>query len=237
MRNQKRICMCCVVLFNCQFIRNSWKVMVQQRLQRCGSVIELLSEVGQRSFSMWKAWFETRQMQQSISSPVNRSTVRGEKSLEGWIKCNVDAGFYQQLNKTTAACCFRDNNNGCFILAQTSWQQSTLSVIEGEVVALLEAIKLAVQRGYDRVVFESDSQTLVNSIYAARHIEISEFSMIIHKIKSVLVVFPNFEVKFIRRQADSVAHTLARAANYWASHRFFEFIPSCIELMLFNKMS
>ncbi|PNX80161.1 putative LRR receptor-like protein kinase [Trifolium pratense] len=116
---------------------------LQQRLQRCGSVIELLSEVcsdedvnvagrvGQRSFSMWQAWFEARQMQQSISSPVNRSTVRWEKPLEGWIKCNVDAAIYTG-------------------------------------VALLESIKLAVQRGYDRVVFESDSQTLVNSIYA-RH--------------------------------------------------------------------
>ncbi|PNX69957.1 hypothetical protein L195_g057004 [Trifolium pratense] len=80
---------------------------------------------------MWQAWFEARQMQQSISSPVNRSTVRWEKPLEGWIKCNVDAAIYTG-------------------------------------VALLESIKLAVQRGYDRVVFESDSQTLVNSIYA-RH--------------------------------------------------------------------
>ncbi|MCH81333.1 cytochrome c oxidase assembly protein COX19-like, partial [Trifolium medium] len=78
----------------------------------------------------------------------------------GWLKCNVDAGFYQNKNITTATRCFRDNE-GHFILAQTSWQRSTLSVIEGEGLALLEAIKLAVQRGYVRVIFESGSQILV----------------------------------------------------------------------------
>ncbi|PNY07456.1 hypothetical protein L195_g003952 [Trifolium pratense] len=56
-----------------------------------------------------------------------------------------------------------------FILAQTSWQQSKLSVIEGEGVTLLEAIKRAEQRGFDRVVFESGSQTLETSKFGRSH--------------------------------------------------------------------
>jgi hypothetical protein len=46
----------------------------------------------------------------------------------------------------------------------------------------------------------------------------------------------NFEVKFIRRQANSVAHALARAANSWASFHRFEIIPLCIEHLIANDM-
>jgi ribonuclease HI len=44
------------------------------------------------------------------------------------------------------------------------WQIANLAVIEGESVALLEAIKLATLKGFDHVVFESDSQSLMNAI-------------------------------------------------------------------------
>ncbi|GAU18799.1 hypothetical protein TSUD_80880 [Trifolium subterraneum] len=45
----------------------------------------------------------------------------------------------------------------------------------------------------------------------------SEFLSIVHDIRSLMSSFINFEVKFVRRQANLVAHTLARAANSWAS--------------------
>jgi hypothetical protein len=64
MRNQK------CVLFNCQFIRDSWNVaglneVVQQRLQWCGSVVKLLSKVcskedinvvGRVAVHLWYLW-------------------------------------------------------------------------------------------------------------------------------------------------------------------------------------
>jgi hypothetical protein len=42
----------------------------------------------------------------------------------------------------------------------------------------------------------------------------------------------NFEVKFVKRQVNSVAHTLARAANSWSSFHIFEIIPSCIASLI-----
>jgi hypothetical protein len=120
--------------------------------------------------------------------------------MVGWIKCHVGTGFYHDMNTTTAACCFHDSNRK-LILAQTSWQQSKLSVIEGEGVTLFEAIKLAAQRRFDRVVFESDSQTLAKAIYAKR-IGISKFSSTISCIKTLLSVWLNFEVKFCQRQGN-----------------------------------
>jgi ribonuclease HI len=48
------------------------------------------------------------------------------------------------------------------------WKLAKLSVMEGEGVALLEAIKLVVHKEYNYVEFESDSQSIVNAIYASR---------------------------------------------------------------------
>jgi hypothetical protein len=42
----------------------------------------------------------------------------------------------------------------------------------------------------------------------------SEFSAIICNVKNILSSHPNFVVKFIKRQANMVAHTLARAAIF-----------------------
>jgi hypothetical protein len=100
----------------------------------------------------------------------------------------------------------------------------------------LEAIKLAIHKGYNHVVFESDSQSLVNSIYANR-VEISEFSSVIVNITQSLDVSPNFKIKFTRRQTNLVAHTLAWAANSWTSLRNFDISSPCIEFILINEMS
>jgi hypothetical protein len=44
----------------------------------------------------------------------------------------------------------------------------------------------------------------------------------------VMLSCANFEVKFIRRQVNSVAHILSRATNSWTSFHRFEIIPSCM---------
>lgn len=43
----------------------------------------------------------------------------------------------------------------------------------------------------------------------------------------------NFE-KFVMRQANMVAHIIARAAISWTSHYIFDFLPPCIDQYLTN---
>jgi hypothetical protein len=108
--------------------------------------------------------------------------------------------------------------------------------LEGEAVALLDAIHFAVGNRWDRVVFESDSATLVEALPSPGHGD-SEFYAIVSSIIFQLSLDSNFEVKFVRRQANMVAHSLARAACSWASHRIFDSYPSCIEHWLINDNS
>jgi ribonuclease HI len=156
------------------------------------------------------------------------------KPSQGWIKINVDAAFFRDQGMTSVACCVRDET-GSFICAKTRTFNTVLTVLEGEALALLEAIRLAVHHGWDHVAFESDSNTLVHSI-AANNTGNSEFSDIVSSIKNMLSLLSNFEVKFVRRQANMVAHALARAAISWASHRFFDIVPPCIERLVNNEI-
>jgi len=164
--------------------------------------------------------------------------VQGNNSVwenpdETWLKCNVDTAFHERNHITTFVSCIR-NSRGQFIRAQTKWQQTNMTVLEGEAVALLEALHFADANRWDQVVFEFDSSTLVQALSSPGYGD-SEFYAIVSIIIYQLYLHSNFEMKFVRRQTNMVAHTLARAVCSWTSHRIFYSYPSCIEHWLINE--
>jgi hypothetical protein len=82
----------------------------------------------------------------------------------GWLKCNVDAAFQNEIEKTSAGWCIRDHL-GQFVLAVSSWVQGRYAVIEGEAVALLGPIKELSQTGFKNVIFEPDSKYVADAIH------------------------------------------------------------------------
>ncbi|CAJ2643912.1 unnamed protein product [Trifolium pratense] len=141
----------------------------------------------------------------------------------------------QDLNKTSLGWCLRDHL-GNFVMAGTGWREGNYSIVEGEALALFEALKVMEQKGLSHVLVETDSKSVVNAIQHLRDGH-SQFSVLIRSIKNVLLLHPNFKVSFIKRQANMVAHTLARAATSWSSRCIFETLPSCIASILSNEMS
>jgi ribonuclease HI len=133
-----------------------------------------------------------------------------KKPPDGWYKCNIDAGFHSEQNRTSGGWCLRDHH-GIFVLAGTSWLEGICSVIEVESMALLAALRELEERGISQVIIETDSQSLVNAI---QHIQVGsfEFSVIVCQLKNILLLNQNFRVRFLKRQANIVAHSLARAA-------------------------
>ncbi|MCI12028.1 trypsin/chymotrypsin inhibitor, partial [Trifolium medium] len=95
-----------------------------------------------------------------------------------------------------------------------------LKVAEGEVMAILEAIRVATSRGWSKIVFERDSKVVVDAIQANHH-GVSKMSSIILSINLLLQCNPKFEIKFNKRQANKSAHTLTRAVISWSSRTFF----------------
>ena len=97
-------------------------------------------------------------------------------------------------------------------------------------------MQVASTMNLEYITFESDSQLVVGALHA-NHEGVSIFSIIISSIKNLLLLNSNFEVKFVKRQTNLVAHKLARAANSWASRCDFYSSPPCIENQLNNEMS
>jgi len=70
-------------------------------------------------------------------------------------------------------------------------------VLEGEVVALLEALHFATTNCRKKVFLKFDSSTLVDTL-SSNYGGAFEFHDIVAYIISKLSLYPNFEVKFIR---------------------------------------
>jgi ribonuclease HI len=158
-----------------------------------------------------------------------------QKPRAGWWKCNVDASFSQTQNVVAWSWCVRDSA-GCFVAAGSNLCRYKVSVAEGEALALLEAMRDTLARGWSNIIFKSDSKVVVDAVHS-KHQGNSEWSSLISSIKLLLHNHSNFEVKFTKRQANMAAHSLAMAACSWSRRMFFHNVPLCIEPIIINEMS
>ncbi|XP_058783590.1 uncharacterized protein LOC131658296 [Vicia villosa] len=170
---------------------------------------EEATRLGWMALHKWQEWFSAQQVHHTDGNHEN--LLHWNKPSSGFFKCNVDAGFNRQVGTTNRGWCLRDDH-GDFIIAGTAWDRGTLSILEVEALVLKEAIHGVINQHLDYVLFESDSQLVVQSLRSNAH-GTSEFNLIISSIKLLLLDFPHFEVKFVKRQANLVAHTLVKAAS------------------------
>jgi ribonuclease HI len=183
--------------------------------------------LGIKARQLWTEWYTVQNVQQTSTVAVQQQQqLSWQQPPLNWYKCNVDAGFHQEVNKTSAGWCVRDHRGHC-IMAGTTWREGHCSILEGEAMALLHALKEMEQIGLSQVIFETDSKSVVDAIQHYRGGN-SEFSSIIGHIHNVLLLNPNFMVKFIKRQANMVAHTLARVAISWSRRYIVNTLPACI---------
>ncbi|MCH93246.1 cytochrome P450 [Trifolium medium] len=79
--------------------------------------------LGFKARHMWEECSAVQHMQQRRQSEQQQQHVNWQKPSPGWFKCNVDAGFHKEINKTTTGWCLRDHM-GRFVTAETSWKTS-----------------------------------------------------------------------------------------------------------------
>jgi ribonuclease HI len=196
-------------------------------------------QIGHQAAQYWFQWATVHgllqdQQQQNNPVPAATSLLSWQQPPHGYYKCNVDASFYNLTASTGWGWVLRDAHGG-FKLAGSNIVPTTFSVIEGEAMALMEAMEEVIHRGFPYVIFESDSKLVVDAIYS-RQSGVSEFSLLISHIQSLLRLHNYFEVKYVRRQANKVAHYLARAAFSMSRRRVFDSVPPCIETYLNNEI-
>jgi ribonuclease HI len=127
----------------------------------------------------------------------------------GVIKCNVDAAIFHN-NTVGYGMCFR-NSVGHFLMGKSAHLHSSISVLEAEAIALLAAINTAISLGYHNVMFETDSKLLADAINSSSSFN-NELGDLLVQCRGLLATNFDFVVSFIRRQANRVAHSIARAS-------------------------
>nr|KYP35971.1 Putative ribonuclease H protein At1g65750 family [Cajanus cajan] len=178
-------------------------------------------------------WMSARETQQ-IPKVARNDPICWFKPPPEYMKCNVDVTIFTDSNCCGFAFYIRDDL-GRFKAATTGWYNGSLPPNEAEAMACLEAITWLANSHYEKVLIELDCKKVVDDLYDSTSL-FSEYGRLSYKGRSLLALHKNLEVRFVRRQANHVARTLARVSRLYASPHYFDFIPTCIATSIMNEM-
>jgi hypothetical protein len=81
---------------------------------------------------LWNEWYVVQNCQHGAQTAVQQQQqITWQRPSLGWYKCNVVAGFHQDINKTSVGWCLRDHRGLC-VAAGTAWNEGNCSILEGE---------------------------------------------------------------------------------------------------------
>jgi len=156
------------------------------------------------------------------------------KPPTGTTKGNVDATMFDNNTIMGYEMCFR-NSLGQLLLGKSGFLLSFSTVLEAESIALLESIKTTISNGMHTVLFETDCKFLVDALTSPA-VLISEFGNLVSQCRRLLSSNPDYVVSFVKRQANKVAHTIARASLSHPSLYTFNDVPSTMYYLFMNEM-
>ena len=100
------------------------------------------------------------------------------------------------------------NEEGIVITAMAKKLDLTLGALATKAKALEIGVTFAEEVGLKDVVFECDSQLIINAIHGIREVEAS-VQNIIHRMLQKAQCFKTFDFLHIKRQGNALAHLLA----------------------------
>ncbi|XP_058767513.1 uncharacterized protein LOC131641227 [Vicia villosa] len=185
-----------------------WSIWKGRNNQVWNQVEDSPTLICQRANQLLTDWKEAKKYR--LNNEIINSLpaiIRWEKPQRGRFKCNIDAAFSH--NKVGFGACIRDEL-GNFIVARTEWFSPCTDVVIGEALGLLKAVNWVHDMGYDNMDFELDAKRVVDSVTSPRPND-SDLGAITGECNRLMALFfRNSHVKFVRRQANEVAHALAR---------------------------
>ncbi|KAM3351906.1 hypothetical protein ACQJBY_023652 [Aegilops geniculata] len=149
---------------------------------------------------------------------------------EGWCKINTDASVNVNGGSSAIGMVTRDHG-GELLLATVRKLSGVTDPNCAQLLGVREAVCLAMEKGWTRVIIESDYKTIIDEYMASE--SRSTGSPIISEIKSYLHNFQGLRINYVRREANEVAHWCARESLASASNviSFDAFPASLIALV------
>jgi ribonuclease HI len=213
-----------------------WSIWKNRNNKIWNDISDTCQTICDRATTFLASWMNAQEVKAAATANTARPQIETWlKPSEGRYKCNVDAAFSENMDRVGIGICIRDMN-GAFVLARTDCFSPIIDVDTGEALGLLQAMEWVRDLHLVNMDFEVDSKTVADNIYRTQS-GVSEFSVLISNCIHLLGTdLMNSDVKFIRRQANGVAHSLAKAALSEASFRIHYNIPSCIEPLIVYEM-
>jgi hypothetical protein len=107
---------------------------------------------------------------------------------------------------------------------------------ECEATALQHALLLVISNGFERVIFESDSQQVVNSLKNDCMYD-NELGNLLFSCQSLLQSNVSYNIAFVRRQANRIGYNLAIAFLFQSSLiTHYYYLPNYIFSIIFNEI-
>ncbi|XP_074327369.1 uncharacterized protein LOC141665289 [Apium graveolens] len=180
-------------------------------------------------------WFQARKKQEDNApgradgrETMPRVSAKWKLPVTGTFKLNVDASVYPGTNAFAVGMVLR-NDTGNFMEARTYKYSGEVSVVEAETIGVREALswikELRMQD--EEITVESDSHITVNAIQkiCTNYLEVGE---IVEECKQILSSLNRVSVVFIRKNANRVAHEVARIPCLVNSYNVFTSPPTCL---------
>lgn len=128
--------------------------------------------------------------------------------VDDMLKVNLDGAFVPGNSFSGWGVVVRDGS-GQIITAKAGRKEHVHDAFAAEVNAMVEAVATAADLDAIRVVFETDSQLLADAL-DLRKVDSSQFAAAIEDIKFQLKMWFSKQFSVCRREANSVAHELAK---------------------------
>jgi len=141
---------------------------------------------------------------------------------DGWVKVNTDAAFDAATSTGSAGVVVRDHV-GLVRAAATRRLDSVPDVLTAEAMAAKEGLELAAECGFQKAVLEVDCSELKKVLESSDGVR-SSLGGLYSDITELSRCFNAFTVNWVRRGANSVAHSCAcvgfdtGCTQYWLDY-------------------
>ncbi|CAM8962680.1 unnamed protein product [Rhodiola kirilowii] len=142
---------------------------------------------------------------------INNACLEWQRPVGHYVKFNCD-GAWSESQKTGGIGVILRDSSGAILAITATFLHQCDSVIQCEGEALKEAVIMARDLHLPNVIFETDNITLVQAIMFGAANEISNTDWF-HDVATILSVHRNWQIVFVRREANGVADFLARKAH------------------------
>lgn len=205
-----------------------WTAQNDQLWNNKGATVDRVIGLAYTTLDQWSKAQDRSKIPEAAFLAAEDGSEIWSKPLGTILKINADAALFTEIGKYSFACVVRDSR-GQFLEAISSCKLGMVSPEMDEVLGVREALSWIKRKSWQRVIVESDSLVVIQSIRSSVSM-MSYFGSIVEECRSMLKDLPDVKLLFIRRSANSVAHHIARA-SYYVADRVIRSVDVSLDLL------